>query len=398
MKVTINPKKLKGSVKAIASKSYAHRILIAASLCDTPTKIYLNTTSEDIEATKNCIIALSAKVMEEKGAITVTPIDFNNTPGQCILDCNESGSTARFMLPVASVILDKFTLTGKGRLPKRPMSLLTDEMSKKGVFASSGFLPIECHGRMSGGEFEIAGDVSSQYITGLMLALPLAKGGGKIILTSPLESSAYVDITIDVLKIFGIKVIKTPDGFEIPQSKYVSPREIVVQGDWSNAAFWVVADKICNDISVLGVDYNSLQGDKKIMDILDDDVIDASQIPDLVPILAVNACAKAKKTTIKNAVRLRLKESDRIDSVTKSLTSLGADIEELPDGFIINGTGTLNGGCCDGFNDHRIVMSAAIASVICKNPVVIYGAEAINKSYPGFFEDFKALGGDIKIE
>ncbi len=396
MNVTIQPRKLSGTVNAIASKSYAHRIITAAALADKPTKIYLNTTSEDIEATKSCIKQLGAVIEEGDGYIIVSPIKTDNV--KPVLDCNESGSTARFLLPVASVLCNEFTMTGKGRLPERPFTPLIEQMRKKGVLISSDTIPLTAKGRLSGGAYEIAGNISSQYITGLMLALPLCKADSTITLTSELESAAYIDITLSVLEQFGIKIEKTNTGYKIPSCKYISPGEITVEGDWSNAAFWVVADEICNNINLLGMNYESIQGDMQILNVLKNDVIDAKEIPDLVPILTVCACAKKSKTIIKNAQRLRLKESDRLKAITESLNALGADITEMPDGLEINGKGELSGGICDGFNDHRIVMSAAIASVICKNPVTITGAEAVNKSYPAFFDDFKALSASFIIE
>lgn len=390
MDITITPKKLSGRVDAVASKSFAHRIIIAASLADKPTKIYLNTTSEDIEATLDCIKKLGAGIDKGQGYVQITPIKGTGSP---ILDCNESGSTARFLLPVASVLCDSFEMTGKGRLPERPFTPLINEMRRKGVEISDNFLPIKVSNRLCGGEYSIAGNISSQYITGLMLALPLCNKASTITLTSPLESKAYVDITIEVLKLFGIKIKPVENGYEINPQKYISPDEIHVEGDWSNSAFWIVANKLCGSILVDGVNYESTQGDMKILDILDSDVIDAKEIPDLVPILAVCACAKRGKTLITNAERLRIKESDRLNAVTTALNSLGADICELADGLEINGTGELRGGECDGFGDHRIVMSAAIASIICKDNVTIHGAQAVNKSYPTFFDDFKKLGG-----
>ncbi|MBQ3038156.1 MAG: 3-phosphoshikimate 1-carboxyvinyltransferase [Clostridia bacterium] len=394
MDITITPKKLSGKVCAVASKSFAHRIIIAAALSDKPTKIYLNTTSEDIEATLDCMEKLGAKVQKSDGYILITPIKETITP---VLDCNESGSTARFLLPVSAVLCDSFEMIGKGRLPERPFTPLINEMRKKGVEISNDLLPFKVTHRLCGGEYQIAGNVSSQYITGLMLALPLCSESSKIILTSPLESKAYVDITIEVLGLFGINIEETENGYRIEPQKFISPGEIKVEGDWSNSAFWIVANKLCGNISVDGVNYQSTQGDMKILEILDDDVIDAKEIPDLVPILAVCACAKKGKTLITNAERLRIKESDRLNAVTTVLNALGADIRELPDGLEINGTGELHGGECDGFGDHRIVMSAAIASVICKSKVTIHGAEAVNKSYPTFFEDFKRLNGDFVI-
>lgn len=393
MKVTIKPKKLSGTVAAIASKSYAHRIMIAAALADKPTKIYLNTTSRDIEATKQCLTALGAKIDGGDGFITISPI---SKSADCpTLDCVESGSTARFLLPVAATVCDKFKMVGEGRLPERPMTPLVSQMRKKGCSISSDAIPFSVSGKIKGGIYEIPGDISSQYITGLLLALANCAEESKIALTSALQSAAYVDITIDVLKKFGVTVEKHQNSFLIKPQKFISPREITVEGDWSNAAFWIVAKELSGNIEVSGLNYESLQGDMNILTVKGATKIDASEIPDLVPILAVLACGRKGKTIIYNAERLKIKESDRLSTVCESLSGLGADIEKTDDGLIINGTGTLSGGECDSFNDHRIAMSCAIASCICENPVVINNAQAVNKSYPGFFEDFVGLGGDI---
>ncbi len=395
MKVTITPQKLCGRVDAIASKSFAHRIMIAAALSDKPTKINLNTTSEDIEATKKCLLSMGAKIEEGEGFIKIAPITYAK---DIVLDCNESGSTARFLLPVAATVCERFKMCAKGRLPERPMTPLVSQMRMHGVGVNSDNMPFEVVGKMSGGRFEIPGDISSQYITGLLFALPNCEEKSEIVLTTPLQSAAYVDITIEVLKKFGVKIKKTDNSFIVEPQKFISPGEITVEGDWSNSAFWVVANEICENVFVDGLNYESLQGDMKILQIKNSTMIDASEIPDLVPILAVLACARKGKTVIYNAARLRIKESDRLETVRKSLSALGADIEETVDGLIINGTVGLTGGECESFNDHRIAMSCAIASCICKNEVIIKDAQAVNKSYPKFFEDFVKLGGKIIIE
>lgn len=394
MNITVTPHKLEGNVTAISSKSVAHRMIIAAALADTPTKINLNAFSEDIDATISCVEALGASIKKENGYIIVFPLKERNE--NIILDCNESGSTARFLLPIASVICGSFTMTGRGRLPERPFSPLISQMRLHGIASDSDNLPMNVCGKLLGGQFEIAGNISSQFITGLLLALPLCKNGGEILLTSPIESSAYIDITISVMSMFGIKIVKTDNGFKVPESRYISPGEITVEGDWSNGAFWIAADKICHGVSVDGLNYESVQGDKEILDVAGNDIIDAKEIPDLVPILSVIACAKKGTTKIINAQRLRLKESDRLQAVSETLSALGADIKQTDDGLIINGTGALKGGVCNSFGDHRIVMSCAIASCICSEDVTIIGAEAVNKSYPKFFEDFKALGGRFR--
>ena len=391
MDITINPCKLKGRINAVSSKSFAHRIILASALSDSPTNIELNTLSEDIEATVSCITALGAKVKKINGGISVIPADRTKPPKNPVLDCRESGSAARFIIPAAAGFCPEFTVTGKGRLPERPFSALISQLRKNGVCADSDKLPIHFSGQLKAGEYKLPGNISSQYITGLMLALPQCDDNSKITLTSPLESSGYVDITAEVLSGFGISVKKTAGGFFVPAAEFVSPGNTAVEGDWSNAAFWLAADMLCGGVFVDGLNYNSVQGDMAFLDSAGRDIIDAREIPDLVPILSVIACAKNGTTRIVNAKRLRLKESDRIKTVCAALSSLGADISETDDGIIINGYGRLRGGECSGFNDHRIVMSCAIASLICDNSVTIHGAQAVNKSYPAFFDDFERL-------
>lgn len=391
MDVTLSPCKLKGHINAISSKSFAHRMIISAALCSEPTHIILNTFSEDINATLKCIEALGARVKHVNDGIIITPVNRTSPPENPVLNCCESGSTARFIIPVASTFCPEFTATGSGRLPERPFSPLIYQMNLHGVTADSDKLPIHCRGILEPGKYELAGDISSQYITGLMLALPQCRGNSEIVLTSPLESSAYVDITAEVLSTFGITVEKNKSGYAITSSDYISPKETAVEGDWSNAAFWLAADMLCGGVTVDGLNPDSVQGDKAFSDVAGSDIIDAREIPDLVPILAVVACARHGRTQIINAQRLRLKESDRIKTVCSVLSSLGADISETEDGLVIVGHGSLKGGICNGFNDHRIVMSCAIASLICENSVTVHGAEAVNKSYPNFFHDFESL-------
>ncbi|MDP4118642.1 MAG: 3-phosphoshikimate 1-carboxyvinyltransferase [Bacillota bacterium] len=394
MKVTIQPSRLKGSVAAVASKSYAHRAVIAAALSNAETEIILNTSSQDIEATLSCIEALGAKWEKSEKGIKVYPIvRAEKFP---TLDCNESGSTARFLMPVAAALYNQSRFEGRGRLTQRPFDPLLAAMSLKGVATSSGHIPLTLSGGLKGGKYEIAGNISSQYISGLMFALPLISGG-EICLTTPLESAAYVDMTIEVMAQFGVKVIKTSDRYVVSEGRYLSPGEYRVEGDWSNSAFWLAANRMGALIEVSGLNPSSTQGDKRILEAVGKDEIDAAEIPDLVPILAVYAASKNGQTKIVNAARLRLKESDRLHTVAQTLSALGGDIEEFKDGLVINGTGCLKGGRVDGAGDHRIIMSAAIAAVICKSAVEITGAEAVNKSYPTFFEDYKRLGGDINV-
>lgn len=393
MNVIITPAKLSGNVSAVSSKSDAHRKIIAAALSDKPTKIHINNFSDDIDATLDCISALGGKWEKDETGVVITPVsgDINGVS----LCFRESGSTARFLLPVAAALCENGSFSGKGRLPERPFEELTNQLRIHGVAVDSDKLPMKTSGLLKSGEYNISGSISSQYLTGLLFALPLLSEESKIILTSALNSSAYVDMTLDTQKQFGVNIdIDICNNiYTINPQKYISPGEISAEGDWSAAAFWVVANKICKNVKIDGMNTNSRQGDMQIINLLDETDIDASQIPDLVPILAVLAASRKGRTIIRGAARLRLKESDRLKAMTECINNLGGYAKETEDGMIIDGVGTLRGGRVNGFGDHRVVMSAAIASCICKEKVEIIGAEAIKKSYPAFFEDFKKLGG-----
>ena len=382
MIATITPAALYGSIEAISSKSYAHRIIMAAALADKPTVIHINGISKDVQATVNAVNALGADAVIKDNIITVVPIV--KRTDYIVVPVTESGTTARMILPIATALYNKGRITGEGSLLKRPFAPLCNCISEHGVRFSDDHLPIDFEGVMTPGEYKISGSESSQYISALMYALPLLDGESKITFTSPLASKGYVDITADVLAQFGVVGNK---------KKYISPGEIAVEGDMSNAAFWLAAG-----IDVKGLNPDSKQKDKFFTDVKDNDEIDADDIPDLVPILAVYAAGKNKTTRIYNAHRLRIKESDRIKSVADMITSLGGEIETTDDELIICGHGYLEGGTVDSYNDHRIVMSAAIASTICKGKVIIRGSEAVNKSYPLFFEHFNSLGGKADVK
>lgn len=300
------------------------------------------------------------------------------------------------------------------------MEPLIKAMRRHGVLISGEKLPLRVSGQLHGGIYELPGDVSSQYISGLLFALPLLIADSRLILTSAPESDAYIEMTMDTLAKFGVKIKRSGCLFEIKgRQKYVSPGKISVEKDWSNTAFWLAAGALGKEITVEGIDLDSLQSDRAILSLIEKmqgrttDTplkgitvgkkelngirIDASQIPDLVPILAVLACGAQGITVIYNAKRLRLKESDRLKAITDNLSALGADIKETEDGLEIRGGKPLRGGVVQGYNDHRIVMACAVASLLAKGNITIVGAEAVNKSYPGFFADFEALGGKIDV-
>lgn len=415
MTVTLDPKTvLSGTLDIISSKSDIHRCIICAALSEKPTKIKFTGLSKDIITTVECVKMLGAKAEFLDGCITVTPCDKGKIMQGLTLDCSESGSTARFLLPVAAAICKKVTLVGSGRLPERPFSPLCESLETNGAKFSSDKLPITVNANVAhGGVFEIPGNISSQYISGLLLMLPLFEEEGEIKITTPLESAGYVDMTVDTMTKFGIKIEKGQNSYKVlPNQSYKSPDFIRAQGDWSSAAFWLCADALGANVVLSGLDEGCPQGDRKVIEILekfgakkivtDEGIlieagrlhgieIDASNIPDLVPVLSVVACAARGKTRIFGAKRLRLKESDRLETTRDFLTRLGADVTVTDDGLEINGKGKLDGGTVFGHNDHRIVMSSAICSLICKNQVIIEGAQAVEKSYTTFFSDFDKL-------
>lgn len=410
MNIRIAPFTLSGRIEAIDSKSDAHRLFICAALADKETVIHLKSSSVDIDTTIDCLEKMGVKIKKEGEYITVVPSEFNN---DCVLNANESGSTLRFIVPVASAVCERATFEGRGRLPDRPITDLMNTLKENGVDFSSERLPFTKSGRLKSGRFTLPGNISSQYITGLMFALPLLDGDSEIVLTTALESSAYIDITLSALNKFQIKIDKTDRGYFIKgNQKYISPARLTVDKDWSNSAFFLVAGAIKNEVSLTGLDISSPQGDKKITDILEGfgaDItyengitvrgsemkatdVDISEIPDMLPALAILASFSQGTTRFTGGRRLRIKESDRLHSVTTLINSLGGSARELDEGIEVDGVG-LCGGEVEGFNDHRIVMAAAIGASLCKSDVIIKGAEAVNKSYPAFFEDFERLGG-----
>lgn len=389
---------LNGTVTAPPSKSAAHRALICSFLAGGGSVSPI-INSKDMQATTGVIDALKR--------------------GDSTLNCIESGSTLRFMIPVAASLGKSVTFTGEGRLPERPVGEYLEILPKHNVkVESNGFLPLSISGKLTNGTYEAAGDVSSQYITGLLLALANVDGDSAVILTTKLQSKPYVDMTVKVMADYGVYVKETEFGYLIHGNQQFKKLDYTVEGDWSQAAFFLVAGAIGGDITVNGLDMNSTQGDKEIVNVIrnfggnitvdDNEIrcfggelkgteIDASDIPDLVPIIAVLAAFAKGKTVIKGAERLRYKESDRIESVVQNLKLLGAQVQETTDGMIINGGKKLNSAKLKGFNDHRIVMAFSVAGLYIDGTVEIDDAESINKSYPSFFEDYNRLGGKADV-
>lgn len=411
MELTLSPRPIGGTVAAIASKSQAHRLLICAALADRATKIACAETSVDMAATARVLAALGADFTYRNGAYTVYPMELPR--GDAELDCGESGSTLRFLLPVVGALGVSATFRLHGRLPERPLSPLWEAMEAHGCRLSRPSADaVRCEGRLDGGRWEIAGNVSSQFISGLLFALPLTGEDADIMLTTPLESSGYVDLTVQALRQFGAEVERTETGWHLPQGQgYRSCGRAAVEGDWSNAAFWLCAGAISAPVTVEGLSLTSLQGDRAILSVLEqfgakveangnrvtvtpDDLrgiaLDARNIPDLVPPIALVAACAQGQTRIFGAERLRLKESDRLQSVADALTALGAGVEITTDGLLIRGS-RLAGGTVESCNDHRIAMMAAIAACVCSRPITLRGAEAVKKSYPRFWEDYKTM-------
>lgn len=409
MNVQIIPKTLHGSISGIASKSFAHRALICAALADGESKIRINTTSEDIDATVECLQKLGAVITKNGNVYSVSPIKLPLANAE--INCRESGSTIRFLLPVICALGTETVISACGRLPERPLSPLKEELIAKGAEISEAF-PLKVAGKIGCGEYSIRGNVSSQFITGLLLALSFVSGESRINLIPPVESKPYIDITLSVLRQFGAEIKEENNVFYI-KGGLLTGLDFTVEADWSNAAFW-----ICSGVEVQNLNPDSAQGDKAILDVLTEmgatvtrtsdgfvaDVselhgcrVDASQIPDAVPVIAAVAATAKGETVIYNAQRLRLKESDRIETTAAMLLSLGAEVETTADGLIIRGKPSLSGGTADSFNDHRIVMAAAVAAQKCTNAVTIVNADAVAKSYPAFFEDYNSLGGKAYV-
>ena len=404
-----------GKIKSIASNSVAHRLLICAAFADAPTRIYCEKTNNDIEATATCLSALGARIERNAPYYNVTPIKPCDVIKGASLPCGESGSTLRFLLPVAAALGADCSFELEGRLPDRPLSPLREELEAHGI-AISGKNPLQIRGKLIGNSFSIDGNVSSQFISGLLFAITFLDAESTLKVNGKLESAPYVDITCDALALFGAPVSNLENTYKAKAyTSLHSPRSIDVEGDWSNAAFPLVLGAIGRSVEVLGLSKDSSQGDKAIVDILrrfGADIvyneengsyvakkselhgidIDASQIPDLVPILATVASVAKGRTVIYGASRLRLKESDRLKSVSEFLNSLGADVIQTNDGLIINGVEHLCGAKIDSFNDHRIAMSVAVASAVCEGEIILSRSEAVEKSYPSFWQDMLGVG------
>ena len=394
MDICITPKKLYGNINAIPSKSQAHRMLICAAFSDQPTTLICPETNRDIEATANCLTALGAGITWLSNGYRVKPIE--EVPFRASLPCQDSGSTLRFLLPIAGALGVDTVFQMTGRLPQRPLTPLWEEMERMGCTLTRPTADtIRCTGRLRSGEYAINGTVSSQFITGLLFALSLLPGQSRLKVLGKLESAPYVSMTLAAMERFGISC----NDYCFPgNGRFHSPGTVTVEGDWSNAAFFLAAQALGSPIQVGNLNPDSPQGDRACARLLpelkDKLTISAADIPDLVPILAVTAAAN-QGAVFTDIGRLRLKESDRVASVMDMLRALGGQAEADDTTLTVYGTG-LHGGTVDSRNDHRIAMSAAIAATVCDSPVTILGAQCVEKSYPKFFTDYTSLGGQYE--
>ena len=435
--IRIEPGALKGNISIPPSKSIGHRAIICAGLAEGSSRIENIIMSQDILATMEGISALGARIRavdepdiaddkatrskskSESKSLEIEGIAYPQAPKSSI-DCRESGSTLRFLLPLASLTGQAVTFTGQGRLKERPLDEYYKIFREQGVkyITEKGVLPLTVQGRIQPGEFNLRGDISSQFISGLLFALPLLQTHSVVNITTEIQSKGYIDLTLDVLHKFGIMVErKTSQEFWIKGKQKYRPSHFRVEGDYSQAAFWIVAGIVNGRIECLDLRPDSLQADREICSIVKKmggdlrleheilsvrpsttcgTVIDVSQCPDLVPILAVLGSLSRGTTRIINAGRLRIKESDRLRAMATELNKLGAQVRELEEGLEIEGVDYLKGGVqVDSWNDHRIAMALAVAALRCRQAITLTGFEAVNKSYPHFWDDFRMLGGKI---
>lgn len=411
MTLTITPAKLSGAVAPPPSKSQAHRLLIAAALGSGVSVVDNMTRSQDIDATVRCLTELGAAISWAGNTVTVEGVGANAmSPLRRMaypqMDCGESGSTLRFLIPVALAVRGGGIFTGHGRLMERPLNPYFELFQEKGIFFEQKDGVLTVQGNLRPGEYRLPGNISSQFFTGLLFALPLLGGPSAIIPTTELESEGYIAMTAEAMGRFGVQTAATmslPPQYHVFGNQTYRPAQVAVEADWSQAGFWYAAKALGNEVDIISINPASTQGDRAVERYYGNLIepgtvtIDVSGCPDLVPPLAAMAAVRQGDTHLVNAGRLRLKESDRLSAVTDTLCKLGAKITEGPDFLDIQGLPVLpGGGAVDSHNDHRIAMMLAIAATRCEKPIVLHGAEAVNKSYPGFWEDYRSLGGRIE--
>lgn len=421
----IYPGKLSGEVKIPPSKSMAHRAVICAALGDGVSKVTNIDYSDDIIATIEAMSALGAKITKKEDYLEVYGINSpenikaNSVKSERTIDCNESGSTLRFLVPIAALFDGVNRFVGRGNLGKRPLDTYYKIFDEQGIKYSykDGILDLKTEGKLKVGEFKMEGNISSQFITGLLFTLPLLDGDSKIVITTEMESKGYIDLTLRAIKDFGVEIINNNyEEFIIKGNQIYNSIDYRVEGDYSQAAFFFCADALSSNIVLNDLKLHSLQGDKEVIDILQrmglklnnkdngligsaslglkSTIIDGSQCPDIIPVVSLVAALSEGTTEIINAGRLRIKECDRLAAVTSELNKLGAKIIEKEEGLIIEGVKKLKGNVeVWSHKDHRIAMTMAIASTMCKEPIILKDYECVSKSYPQFWDDFKNLGG-----
>ena len=427
MKIKIRPGKLNGTIEIPPSKSYSHRAVIAAALAENGKKSKIDNLkfSVDITTTTDIMENWGAEIERFESALEIIGNGGKVAPRDKYVQCNESGSTIRFLIPVGITSENELVFDGKGKLVDRPLDSYYRIFDKQGLKyeTTDGKLPLTVNGKLKPGNYEIDGNISSQFITGLLYALPLLDGDSKLIINKNLESKGYVDLTLEILKLAGIEIVNNDyKSFDIRGNQTYKPFNYTVEGDYSQVAFWIVAGIISanrdNEVKCLHVNKNSLQGDREIIEIVTrmganleifDDyvivkpsktkgtIIDISQCPDIGPVLTVLAALSEGETRIINGERLRIKESDRITSIKTELNKLGGNVSEEGDSLIIQGVEGFRGGVTvNAWNDHRIAMSLAIASTRCEREIILEEAESVRKSYPHFWDDFVKMGGEIE--
>ena len=428
MKIKIKPSILNGKIEIPPSKSYSHRAVIAAALAENSRKSKIDNLkfSVDIITTTDIMENWGAKIKRFESALEIIGNDGKVVPKDKYVQCNESGSTIRFLIPIGITDENELVFDGKGKLVDRPLDSYYRIFDKQGIFYKNenGKLPLTVNGKLKAGNYEIDGNISSQFITGLLYALPLLDGDSKLTINKNLESKGYIDLTLEILKLAGIQIVNNNyKSFDIKGNQIYKPFDYTVEGDYSQVAFWIVAGIISankgNEVKCLHVNKNSLQGDREIIEIVErmganieifgdyiivkpsktkGTVIDISQCPDIGPILTVLGALSEGETRIINGERLRIKESDRITSIKTELNKLGANVAEEGDSLIIQGVEEFKGGVTvNAWNDHRIAMSLAIASTRCEKEIILEEAESVRKSYPHFWDDFVKMGGEIEI-
>ena len=427
MKIKIRPGKLNGTIEIPPSKSYSHRAVIAAALAENGKKSKIDNLkfSVDITTTTDIMENWGAEIERFESALEIIGNGGKVAPRDKYVQCNESGSTVRFLIPVGITRENELIFDGKGKLVDRPLDSYYRIFKEQGLKyeTTGGKLPLTVNGKLKPGNYEIDGNISSQFITGLLYALPLLEGDSKLIINKNLESKGYVDLTLEILKLAGIEIVNNDyKSFDIRGNQTYKPFNYTVEGDYSQVAFWIVAGIISanrdNEVKCLHVNKNSLQGDREIIEIVTrmganleifDDyvivkpsktkgtVIDISQCPDIGPVLTVLAALSKGETRIINGERLRIKESDRITSIKTELNKLGGNVSEEGDSLIIQGVEGFRGGVTvSAWNDHRIAMSLAVASTKCEEEIILEEAESVRKSYPHFWDDFVKMGGEIE--